>query len=54
MGSWSKNVMRWAIQISALVGVALLSVTPATAQSLDGVWRSEGYGFAFNIRGGLG
>lgn len=52
MGSWSKNVMRWAIQISALVGVALLSVTPATAQSLDGVWRSEGYGFAFNIRGG--
>jgi hypothetical protein len=53
MGSrLSKNVMRWAIQVAALLGAALLSVTPATGQSLDGGWRSEGYGYAFNVRGG--
>ena len=50
--SSSKNAMRWAIQIPALLGAALLSLTPATGQSLDGVWRSEGYGYAFNVRGG--
>lgn len=48
----SKNVMRWAIQVAALIGAALLSATLATGQSLDGAWRSEGYGYAFNIRGG--
>ena len=52
MGSrLSKNVMRWAIQIPALLSAALLSVTLATGQSLDGAWRSEGYGYAFNVRG---
>lgn len=48
----SKNVMRWAIQVAALIGNALLSATLATGQSFDGAWRSEGYGYAFNIRGG--
>lgn len=48
----SKNVMRWAIQVAALIGAALLSATLAAGQSLDGAWRSEGYGYAFNIRGG--
>jgi hypothetical protein len=53
MGSrTNKNVMRWAIQILALLGATFLSVTPAAGQSLDGVWRSEGYGYAFNVRGG--
>ncbi|HXZ42750.1 MAG TPA: S41 family peptidase [Terriglobales bacterium] len=48
----SKNVMRWAIQIPILLAAALLSVAPATGQLLDGTWRSEGYGYAFNVRGG--
>ncbi len=48
----SKSMMRLAIQIAALIGAALLSATLATGQSLDGAWRSEGYGYAFDIRGG--
>jgi len=49
----SKHVMKWAIQIPALlITAALVSVTPATVQSLDGAWRSEGYGYVFNVRGG--
>jgi hypothetical protein len=53
MGSRSgKKVMRWTIQIPALLCSALFSVTPAAGQTLDGVWRSEGYGYAFNVRGG--
>ena len=48
----TKNVMRWAIQVAVLIGAAHLSAPLATAQSLDGAWRSEGYGYAFNIRGG--
>lgn len=50
--SSSKDVVRCAIQISALLGAALLSVAPAIGQSLDGAWRSEGYGYAFNVRDG--
>jgi hypothetical protein len=47
----SKKIMRWVIQISALVGVAFLLSMPAMGQSLDGVWRSEGYGYAFKVQG---
>ncbi len=50
--SSSKDVVQCAIQISALLGAALLSVAPAIGQSLDGAWRSEGYGYAFNVRDG--
>ena len=50
--SSSKDVVQCAIQISALLGAALLSIAPAIGQSLDGVWRSEGYGYAFNVRDG--
>src|ERR1700727_314707 len=50
--SSSKHVVKCAIQISALLGAALLSVAPAVGQSLDGAWRSEGYGYAFNVRDG--
>lgn len=48
----SKDLVQRAIQICALLSTALLSVAPAIGQSLDGVWRSEGYGYAFNVRGG--
>jgi len=44
--------MRWANQIPVLlIPVALLSVMQAMGQPLDGAWRSEGYGYAFNVRG---
>jgi hypothetical protein len=44
--------VKCAVQIPALLGAALLSVAPAVGQSLDGAWRSEGYGYAFNVRDG--
>jgi hypothetical protein len=50
--SSSKNVVQCAIQISALLGAAPLSVAPIIGQSLDGAWSSEGYGYAFNVRDG--
>jgi hypothetical protein len=50
--SSSKDVVKCAAQISALLGAALLSVVPAIGQSLDGAWRSEGYGYTFSVRDG--
>lgn len=47
----SKNVTRWALRIPLLLTAAFFSVIPTVGQSLDGVWRSEGYGYAFDIRG---
>ncbi len=38
--------------ITVLLGATLLSATPAIGQSLDGVWRSEGYGYAFKVQDG--
>jgi len=50
--SSSKDIVKCAIQISALLGAALLLVLPAFGQSIDGAWLSEGYGYAFNVRDG--
>lgn len=47
-----KYIVQCAIPISAFLGAALLPVAAALGQSLDGVWRSEGYGYAFNIQDG--
>jgi hypothetical protein len=37
--------------VSIFAGIACIAVVPAVAQSLDGVWRSEGYGDVFVIKG---
>src|SRR5262252_5428576 len=50
--SSSKDIVKCAIQISALLGAALLLVLPVFGQSIDGAWLSEGYGYAFNVRDG--
>jgi hypothetical protein len=46
---WSINVMnkRWA----GLGIVVFLIAIPASAQSLDGVWRTQGYGYVYDVRG---
>src|SRR4051794_8786807 len=34
-----------------LIVVAFLAAATAGAQSLDGVWRSQGYGYVYDVRG---
>jgi hypothetical protein len=38
-------------RLSMLVASSLIPVASAAAQSLEGVWRSQGYGYVFEIQG---
>jgi hypothetical protein len=49
--SWNKLNAR-GVSIAALFVLSLLAVAPAMAQSLEGVWRSEGYGDLYVIKNG--
>jgi hypothetical protein len=39
------------MRISILLALSLLPAAPALSESLDGVWRSQGYGYVFEILG---
>jgi len=39
------------IRLSVLLAGFLAPVTPSSAEPLDGVWRSQGYGYVFQIQG---
>ena len=39
------------VRLSALLAIVLVLVSSGRAQSLDGVWRSQGYGYVFEIQG---
>ena len=45
-----KAKLAWTIHICALASFLVLP-HPSAAQSMDGVWRSEGYGYVFEITG---
>lgn len=39
------------LRIALLFALSIVSLSPIVAQALDGVWRSEGYGYMFEIHG---
>jgi len=43
--------IEWVASIALLLMLAGLAAAPAAAQSLDGIWRSEGYGDVFVVKG---
>ena len=47
----SGNIVLILTRLFATVALATLAISPARAQQLDGVWRSEGYGEVLQIQG---
>ena len=50
MQKLSREAFVSALQMFALVAATIIP-TAVAAQSLDGIWRSQGYGFAFDVHG---
>ena len=39
------------MRISILLAASLVPAAPASPESLDGVWQSQGYGYVFEVTG---